>query len=220
MFDQLQAALPSFGARLSETIVWCTGQPVESNPVESNDIRARRRLSCEASELVRRAFLSGASDFRKTYLYWRGMKLLRKAKIDQIIPPLAKQLRSSILQPQPFTWPQTEEERMRIVETVAEKRADELRRQQRYPPRFVNDLHEGRLLLYAPDENLCDGAAEYSSLGFFDVNNIPPWDTWICFFQQYLVSWVPPQLLELAGIGIDVNPELCILWAPEAGLPA
>jgi hypothetical protein len=35
-------------------------------------------------------------------------------------------------------------------------------------------------------------------------------------FEEYLVSWVPPQLLELANAGVEVNPEQCILWAPES----
>ena len=58
-----------------------------------------------------------------------------------------------------------------------------------------------------------DGAAKYSSNGFFDVNNVPPWDIWVAFSEQTLVSWVPPMLLELAQKGIDANPEGCIRWA-------
>jgi hypothetical protein len=73
----------------------------------------------------------------------------------------------------------------------------------------------GRLLLYAPDENLFDEAACSASPGFFDAGNIPPWDTWICFFVEYLVRWVPPPLAELANQGIDANAEPCILWTPE-----
>jgi len=68
-------------------------------------------------------------------------------------------------------------------------------------------------LLYAPDENLFDGAAKYSSKGFFDFNNVPPWDMWIRYLDNYLVSWVPPVLDELASAGIEVNPEQCIQWA-------
>src|SRR5262245_34397058 len=37
----------------------------------------------------------------------------------------------------------------------------------------------GRLLAYFPDDNLFDGFAEAVSEGFFDVNNIPPYDTWV-----------------------------------------
>ncbi len=52
--------------------------------------------------------------------------------------------------------------------------------------------------------------------GFFDVNNVPPWDTWVCYLDRYLVSWVPPVLEELASAGIRVNPEECIQWATPA----
>jgi hypothetical protein len=71
----------------------------------------------------------------------------------------------------------------------------------------------GRLLLYTPSENLACGAAEASSNGFFDVNNVPPWDIWVEFSEGTLVSWVPPALTDVAQMGIYVNPEACIRWA-------
>src|SRR5207247_2550506 len=37
----------------------------------------------------------------------------------------------------------------------------------------------GRLLAYFPDDNLADGVAATESNGFFDVDNIPPYDTWV-----------------------------------------
>jgi hypothetical protein len=81
----------------------------------------------------------------------------------------------------------------------------------------AHDLAGGRLLVYAPDDSLFDGAAEVSTGGFFDFDNIPPWDTWVAFLYeserlQYLVSWIPPQLIELANTGVNVNPEACIRW--------
>ena len=67
------------------------------------------------------------------------------------------------------------------------------------------------------------------SNGFFDVNNIPPYDTWVWMVHNmrafkysdgasgemeanYLVAWVPPSFIELASRGVDANPEKCILW--------
>ncbi len=70
-----------------------------------------------------------------------------------------------------------------------------------------------RLLLYTPSENLACGAAEATSNGSFDVNNVPPWDIWVDFSEGTLVSWVPPALIDVAQMGIDVNPEGCIRWA-------
>ena len=35
------------------------------------------------------------------------------------------------------------------------------------------DLGGGRLLIYFPETNMCCGAAEQETLGFFDVDNVP-----------------------------------------------
>jgi len=64
--------------------------------------------------------------------------------------------------------------------------------------------------------------------GFFDFENVPPWDTWICYvagkgvndarwhpFDAYLLSWVPVSLVDLVTAGIDANPEGCICWARD-----
>jgi hypothetical protein len=84
-----------------------------------------------------------------------------------------------------------------------------------------------------PDQNLCDGASESATKGFFDVDNIPPWDFWVGYFveaieldrpsyrgvREYLASWIPPSLVPLAQAGIDVNPEACILWLDDWDCP-
>jgi hypothetical protein len=93
----------------------------------------------------------------------------------------------------------------------------------RYPrPKEVpmdKDLERGRLLVYFPDLDLCDGAAEAESRGFLDVNNAPPWDTWIAMIADRrakcgpcLIAWVPPEFLQLADAGVQVNPEECVKW--------
>jgi hypothetical protein len=83
----------------------------------------------------------------------------------------------------------------------------------------------GRLLLYFPDADLADGAAELASGGFFDVHNAPPWGSWVGYFDDrgadrsfscYLLAWVPQLLVAPAEAGIDVNPELCIGWFADA----
>lgn len=90
-------------------------------------------------------------------------------------------------------------------------------------------LGGGRLLVYFPNNDLACGAAEQETAGFFDVNNIPPWDTWVDFFQdetpnidsfdtEYLIAWVPPELVSLANEGINVNPEQCIIWLTETSV--
>src|SRR5688572_26239133 len=96
------------------------------------------------------------------------------------------------------------------------------------PERFdqFNELDRGKLLVYFPDANLCCGAAQDDSLGFFDLENTPPWDTWIALgvdrkvgkaspYRTYLVSWVPPELVAIADAGIRANPERCIRWLED-----
>ena len=80
----------------------------------------------------------------------------------------------------------------------------------------VGDLRGGRLLVYFPDAELADGAAEAESRGFFDAFNAPPWDCWVALLRDdrgedssysvYVLSWVPRVLLDLASAGIRVNP--------------
>jgi hypothetical protein len=75
----------------------------------------------------------------------------------------------------------------------------------------------GRILLFYPYETLCDGAAHDSSRGYFDWCNIPPWDTWSAYERlsderHVLYSYVPPQLVDIANLGVSVNPEQCIQW--------
>jgi len=106
--------------------------------------------------------------------------------------------------------------------------AETLRQRYPAPPQVApkGDLFGGRLLVYFPDLDLCDGAAEAESRGFLDVNNTPPWDTWVAFAHypdnsdhSYLVSWVPPQFIPLAGAGIRVNPEECVKWLTDSDVP-
>jgi hypothetical protein len=76
----------------------------------------------------------------------------------------------------------------------------------------------GRFVAYAPEDNLSDGAAEVQSLGFFDVDNVPPWGTWIALVDRYVLAWVPLLLFGFARRGIEVNPGECIKWADDPSL--
>jgi hypothetical protein len=85
----------------------------------------------------------------------------------------------------------------------------------------------GRLLVYFPELDLTDGAAEAVSQEFFDAYNAPPWGTWVAYFKDldrndccssYLLAWVPEALAGVATAGIDANPEQCITWLEDAGV--
>ncbi len=145
----------------------------------------------------------------------------------------ASSLRSRELQPPTYHYyPQPPHERLRLadarataeahtmVEQLAQRRAGILHATGQYPTILASNLAGGALLLYFPDLNLCDGAAELASAGFFDTDNIPACDTWICFLPDerrwdFLISWIPPQLLSSAQEGVEINPEVCIAWASE-----
>ncbi|WP_394829583.1 hypothetical protein [Pendulispora albinea] len=99
-----------------------------------------------------------------------------------------------------------------ILEQLARMRRDLLAHRSAARP-------AGRLLVYEPGANLADGAAARESSGFFDVDNAPPWDTWIAAVHTngdprrgdyYLLAWVPAALDPHAQRGIEVNPEACI----------
>jgi hypothetical protein len=94
-------------------------------------------------------------------------------------------------------------------------------------------LSRGRILAFAPDGTLQDGAANVATNGFLDDDNIPPWDTWIWYVtndpvsnlewwrgcDSYLLSWVPDSLIEVVASGIRVNPEKCVRWAIDLDTP-
>ena len=118
--------------------------------------------------------------------------------------------------------PQILKERQEIVDALAEKRRTLLKAPRLEPSQITEVLGRGRLLIYNPDENLTDGAAPLASARFFDDDNVPPWDTWLVYViddalkhKAYLIAWVPPECLEVAADGIDVNPEQCIRWAED-----
>lgn len=124
-------------------------------------------------------------------------------------------LRSSVLRP----W-LLAPNRQEVVTTLQRYRTQRLRGAQ-----LSNDgraLRSGRLLLYFPDANLSCGTAEVESHGYFDVENTPPWDTWIGLgyndaavsqFREFLLSWVPQDFVELVDAAVQSNPEECIQWA-------
>jgi hypothetical protein len=77
----------------------------------------------------------------------------------------------------------------------------------------ANVLSKGRLLVCEPLETVDDGAAEASSMGFYDVHDAPPWDTWFLHSGNAVFCCVPEFAISRAQSGIDANPVDCIHWA-------
>ena len=85
----------------------------------------------------------------------------------------------------------------------------------------------GRLIAYSPDSNLACGVCEVETKGYFDVNNTPPWDTWVALldapnakhWESSLIAWVPSEFVPLVQAGINVIPEQCVLWLDDCPAP-
>ena len=122
------------------------------------------------------------------------------------------------LRPPRLSPPTLWRDRWDAVDGVARHRAADVR-----SLRLRRAGASGRLLLYFPDADLCDGAAPAASNDFFDLHNAPPWGTWIGYFDDgtdpsygaYLLAWVPEPLIAEADAGIAVNPESCIAWLDD-----
>lgn len=133
-------------------------------------------------------------------------------------------LRTNALQPRVMV----DENRFRMMERVIDERRHALHGMPApsEQPQLEGLLQGGRLVVYFPDDNLCDGAAELATGGFLDVDNMPPWDTWVGMFREdpesptqssdYLIAWVPPVFVEAVAQGIWVNPEVCIQWLEDS----
>jgi hypothetical protein len=87
------------------------------------------------------------------------------------------------------------------------------------PVGSYEDLKGGRLLAYFPDETVWDGASEVASMEFFDVLDIPAWDTWVGLFTEkgrdFIVSYIPESFIKFAQDGIDINCVSCIEWLED-----
>src|SRR5262249_9402333 len=88
-------------------------------------------------------------------------------------------------------------QRPQHVAHLAEQRAVLVHDQRLAIPDLILPLARESLLAYFPDENLSDGAAAVASDGYFDYDNIPPWDTWVVYVaaDHLLLSWVPDALV-------------------------
>jgi hypothetical protein len=203
-----------FQLSLAETIAWCKMQSIGTE-ADSDGVHQRHLLYLQAKQLWEEARLAANQGSFPRKISdtepWRHSAELYK-QIRDSLPPMDRTLRSSELKPtfdlnDVKTNPQWSE----VVGEVAAKRAQSIGGD--WVAKADANAAGGRLLAYYPHENLACGAARYSSGGFFDDNNVPPWDLWVEFSEDTLVSWVPPALVDVAQMGIEVNPEECIHWA-------
>ncbi|HEV7127270.1 MAG TPA: hypothetical protein VGN32_07490 [Ktedonobacterales bacterium] len=194
-----QDALSLLHRRIGETVAWCAWQPFVKN-------------ACTLPDLA--------------YIWHLELAQIDAPRIGAS-PPVSV-LRTPELEPPNFFADATTFLGRRIgVEMLAKSRALLLRERDAYPADLPVELGRGRFLLYDPNSTDEGGAALAASAGFFTGADAPPWDTWIMFLQEtsqpvpgaawasYLVSWVPPNLVEVAAAGMAVCPMGCIAWADE-----
>src|SRR5271170_6223414 len=165
----------SLSQSLAETIAWCGSQQIRITE-DTDDIKRRRSLGEQAGVLMHRAFVQRnrlwnrilRRNYTDSPLRRRGLELYRQADLRSIPDPLGEQLRSAALRPTTsIAEIRTNDERAELLREVIQRRSALIR----LPGQFT-DLGSGKVLLYCPDENLADGAARYSSRGFFDDENV------------------------------------------------
>jgi len=201
-----------FQCTLAETIAWCRRK---ATTIDAESEEVRRRQSSynlaeqqwnEAIEIRKREGLQSVAGIKQ---YQHARALLKE--IRDLLGPMDRILRSPELKPS-FSLDEFGDDNLwkEAVEEVVTLRAGFVA--ENVDQQFLGDKG-GRFLLYLPSENLACGAADASSNGFFDTNNVPPWDLWLGFSDGTLVSWIPPALVDVAAMGVFVNPEECIRWA-------
>ena len=176
------------------------------------------RALAEAVLWCSRQTLSAISD---DVDYLRNTELLKRREFIGVdygsLSPLSSQLRSPALQPEVSmkeSYARREECEASFAKVVA-RRSQLLAAEEAFDSNRALSQESGRLLIYEPWENVADGASQVASLGFFDMDDAPPWDTWVHYSNGRLLSWVPDELIKLAQDGIDANCVQCIQWADE-----
>lgn len=188
--------------RLIETVAWCQAQPFIANGCSSKDFRYVWTLEQKQAE-----------------------------DIGFSIPVTTSILRTRALETHDmYNELDTFAERYAAVEELVHTRASLLLQQGHYPISMqgYNLLAGGRLLFTDVANSDASGGSLACSAGFFDGYDCPPWDTWLIYlknddeslrhvrsaaWRSFLISWIPPSLMDLAKAGIDGSPMACVDWA-------
>lgn len=106
------------------------------------------------------------------------------------------------------------------VEEVCSKRSQLIRKRQLELPWWYDipcwyeycHVH-GRLYCTDFNTDMCEAATAESN-GFFDLADIPGWDTWVAYDSKsaLLYGWVPNSVVAPVGRGIWVIPTQCVRW--------
>lgn len=110
-------------------------------------------------------------------------------------------------------------DRRSFVEILGDARAAMLQEARIPIPSRVPLKSDGRVLYYQYESSTRDTGAPHFSKGFFNLDDAPPWDSWIYYNAEpghsFLLSWVPCALIEIANQGLLSNSDQCICWASK-----
>jgi|GEM_PF-1505328 len=81
-------------------------------------------------------------------------------------------------------------------------------------PNFV-DRSRGRLLLVAQDYSNHNNLTSDLTGGFFDYNDVPPWDTWIMLIEGILVCWIPGEFQAIVHEAMQYEAIGILAWADD-----
>lgn len=96
---------------------------------------------------------------------------------------------------------------------VTDRRSSLLRQQtETASSKGRSPLAGGDLVILYPQRSLSHGLSAIATGGFLDEDEIPPWAAWISFVEDFLIAWVPSNLISAVDQAIAVNPEASILW--------
>jgi hypothetical protein len=101
----------------------------------------------------------------------------------------------------------------RAIPWINEIRSEHLKAANLKSFEAVDVFSSCRLLIYECEETVEDGASEAASLGFYDLLDAPPWDTWVSYQNGAVFCCVPDFAISRAQNGIDANIVDCIHWA-------
>jgi hypothetical protein len=206
-----------FQRSLREVVRWCATLPIAAEESDSKEVLRRNALLAQADQLIDEAQRAASHGWRRRNIQdtaqWKTAQQIF-SEILNSLGPVETAMRSLQLSPsRPLDSSMSRQDWSEAVGEVIAKRS-------RLVGQVLLDEHaayasSGRLLLYWPEENLACGAAQVGSRGFYDADNVPPWDIWVAWEERVLISWVPPGLIGIAQMGIDANPEACIQWIDQ-----
>jgi len=105
--------------------------------------------------------------------------------------------------------------REEIVTTLAKTRREAL---QQGVMKGTRELKDGRILAFEVDACFFDGVVAAETKGFFDAEDLPPWDTWLAYrvpvgeVNPLLLSWVPSTLVATVENAIKVHMSNAYRW--------